>query len=70
LEGDRSLFKGAGANILRAVAGVGALAGYDKLQKVVGECGERSGVYWWRRVEKVMVERRRYGGVIVVENVE
>jgi len=31
-EGARSLFKGAGANILRAIAGAGALAGYDKLQ--------------------------------------
>jgi len=33
-EGVRSLFKGAGANILRAVAGAGALAGYDKLQLI------------------------------------
>lgn len=31
-EGWRSLFKGAGANILRAIAGAGALAGYDQLQ--------------------------------------
>ncbi|XP_061340955.1 ADP,ATP carrier protein 1, mitochondrial-like [Gastrolobium bilobum] len=31
-EGPKSLFKGAGANILRAVAGAGVLAGYDKLQ--------------------------------------
>lgn len=31
-EGTMSLFKGAGANILRAVAGAGVLAGYDKLQ--------------------------------------
>jgi len=31
-EGASSLFKGAGANILRAVAGAGVLAGYDKLQ--------------------------------------
>ncbi|XP_042484129.1 ADP,ATP carrier protein 3, mitochondrial-like isoform X2 [Macadamia integrifolia] len=34
-EGPKSLFKGAGANILRAVAGAGVLAGYDKLQMVV-----------------------------------
>ena len=34
-EGARSLFKGAGANILRAVAGAGVLAGYDKLQVLV-----------------------------------
>jgi len=34
-EGVRSLFKGAGANILRAVAGAGVLAGYDWLQVVV-----------------------------------
>jgi len=33
-EGYKSLFKGAGANILRAVAGAGVLAGYDKLQVV------------------------------------
>jgi solute carrier family 25 (adenine nucleotide translocator) protein 4/5/6/31 len=33
-EGTRSLFKGAGANILRAVAGAGVLAGYDKLQVI------------------------------------
>jgi len=31
-EGWKSLFKGAGANILRAVAGAGVLAGYDQLQ--------------------------------------
>jgi len=31
-EGVKSLFKGAGANILRGVAGAGVLAGYDKLQ--------------------------------------
>jgi solute carrier family 25 (adenine nucleotide translocator) protein 4/5/6/31 len=31
-EGVSSLFKGAGANILRAVAGAGALAGYDQIQ--------------------------------------
>ncbi|EMS49632.1 ADP,ATP carrier protein, mitochondrial [Triticum urartu] len=34
-EGATSLFKGAGANILRAVAGAGVLAVYDKLQVVV-----------------------------------
>ncbi|KAL3567332.1 hypothetical protein D5086_029983 [Populus alba] len=34
-EGPKSLFKGAGANILRAVAGAGVLAGYDKLQVIV-----------------------------------
>ncbi|KAF8657502.1 hypothetical protein HU200_060064 [Digitaria exilis] len=33
-EGPRSLFKGAGANVLRAIAGAGALAGYDQLQLV------------------------------------
>ncbi|WVR06360.1 ADP,ATP carrier protein, mitochondrial [Kwoniella sp. DSM 27419] len=31
-EGARSLFKGAGANILRGMAGAGVLAGYDKMQ--------------------------------------
>jgi solute carrier family 25 (adenine nucleotide translocator) protein 4/5/6/31 len=34
-EGVSSLFKGAGANILRAVAGAGVLAGYDKLQVIM-----------------------------------
>jgi len=34
-EGVPSLFKGAGANILRAVAGAGVLAGYDQLQIIV-----------------------------------
>jgi len=33
-EGMMSLFKGAGANILRGIAGAGVLAGYDKLQMV------------------------------------
>jgi len=33
-EGVKSLFKGAGANILRAIAGAGVLAGYDKMQMV------------------------------------
>jgi len=33
-EGVMSLFKGAGANILRAIAGAGVLAGYDQLQLV------------------------------------
>jgi solute carrier family 25 (adenine nucleotide translocator) protein 4/5/6/31 len=31
-EGVKSLFKGAGANILRGIAGAGVLAGYDELQ--------------------------------------
>lgn len=33
-EGVKSLFKGAGANILRGVAGAGVLAGYDRLQLI------------------------------------
>jgi len=33
-EGVASLFKGAGANILRAVAGAGVISGYDQLQLV------------------------------------
>ncbi|CAM6087172.1 unnamed protein product [Calypogeia fissa] len=33
-EGVKSLFKGAGANILRAVAGAGVLSGYDQLQLI------------------------------------
>jgi len=34
-EGVKSLFKGAGANILRAIAGAGVLAGYDQMQMLV-----------------------------------
>ncbi|ONK79061.1 uncharacterized protein A4U43_C01F2500 [Asparagus officinalis] len=34
-EGAKSLFKGAGANILRAIAGAGVLSGYDKLQLIL-----------------------------------
>jgi len=34
-EGARSFFKGAGANVLRAIAGAGVLAGYDQLQYLV-----------------------------------
>ncbi len=33
-EGAKSFFKGAGANILRAVAGAGVLAIYDQLQLI------------------------------------
>ena len=34
-EGSKSLFKGAGANILRGIAGAGVLSLYDKLQQVM-----------------------------------
>lgn len=34
-EGMGSLFKGAGANILRAIAGAGAISGYDQIQLIV-----------------------------------
>lgn len=34
-EGTKSLFKGAGANILRGVAGAGVLSLYDKIQEVL-----------------------------------
>jgi len=34
-EGVSSFFKGAGANVLRAIAGAGVLAGYDQLQYIV-----------------------------------
>ena len=37
-EGVKSLFKGAGANILRGVAGAGVLSLYDKLQEVLFPC--------------------------------
>jgi len=31
-EGVKSLFKGAGANVLRGIAGAGVLSGFDKIQ--------------------------------------
>jgi len=34
-EGYKSLFKGAGANILRAIAGAGAISGYDQIQLIL-----------------------------------
>lgn len=34
-EGVKSLFKGAGANILRGVAGAGVLSLYDKFQEIM-----------------------------------
>jgi solute carrier family 25 (adenine nucleotide translocator) protein 4/5/6/31 len=34
-EGVKSLFKGCGANILRAIAGAGALSGYDQVQLLI-----------------------------------
>lgn len=34
-EGMKSLFKGAGANVLRAIAGAGVLSGYDQLQIIL-----------------------------------
>lgn len=34
-EGTYSLFRGAGANILRGIAGAGVLSGYDKLQVII-----------------------------------
>lgn len=40
-EGFKSFFKGAGANILRAVAGAGALAGYKQFQKIFQATGSR-----------------------------
>jgi solute carrier family 25 (adenine nucleotide translocator) protein 4/5/6/31 len=44
-EGFGSLFKGAGANILRGIAGAGVLAGYDQLQLALfgKKFGERGG---------------------------
>ena len=44
-EGTGSLFKGAGANILRGVAGAGVLALYDKLQRVMFGKVYSGGVY-------------------------
>lgn len=33
-EGARALYKGAGANVLRSIAGAGTLAGYDKMKQM------------------------------------
>jgi hypothetical protein len=44
-EGTKSLFKGAGANILRGVAGAGVLSLYDKLQQVM--FGKVYAGGWW-----------------------
>ena len=44
-EGTKSLFKGAGANILRGVAGAGVLSLYDKLQQVMFGKVYSGGVY-------------------------
>ena len=33
------MFKGAGANILRGIAGAGALSGYKKLQQILDSQG-------------------------------
>eukprot|EP00456_Euglypha_rotunda_P054537 TRINITY_DN440_c0_g1_i4.p1 TRINITY_DN440_c0_g1~~TRINITY_DN440_c0_g1_i4.p1 ORF type:complete len:329 (-),score=46.16 TRINITY_DN440_c0_g1_i4:144-1130(-) len=41
-EGVASLFKGAGANILRGVAGAGVLAGFDKFQKLYIDLKEQN----------------------------
>ena len=53
-EGTKSLFKGAGANILRGVAGAGVLSLYDKLQQVMfgkvysgGGCRFRYQISFW-----------------------
>ncbi|GKD58593.1 pentatricopeptide repeat-containing protein, partial [Tanacetum coccineum] len=43
---------------------------YEVVMVVMGECGEGSEVHWWRRVKKVVVKRRRYSGVMVVEEIE
>jgi solute carrier family 25 (adenine nucleotide translocator) protein 4/5/6/31 len=53
-EGVASLFKGAGANILRGVAGAGVLAGFDKFQKLYIDLKESSG-----GDKKVVVEKRK-----------
>lgn len=42
-EGVAALFKGAGANILRGIAGAGVLAGFDKFQKLYIDLKESQG---------------------------
>jgi hypothetical protein len=56
-EGVKSLFKGAGANILRAVAGAGVLSGYDQLQVIM--FGERA----WGGMQQRVLCARQAGGV-------
>ncbi|GJW67879.1 hypothetical protein Tco_0122303 [Tanacetum coccineum] len=43
---------------------------FEVVMVVVRECEEGSRVYWWRRVEKVVVGRKRYDGVMVVNDGE
>ncbi|THU58158.1 hypothetical protein C4D60_Mb03t11220 [Musa balbisiana] len=67
-EGAKSLFKGAGANILRAVAGAGVLAGYDKLQLIVfGKKYGSGGADLARSMVLVVLEivfGEKYGSVV------
>ena len=53
-EGTKSLFKGAGANILRGVAGAGVLSLYDKLQEVM--FGKVYSGGWWFLYHLVLSE--------------
>jgi len=46
-QGTQGLFKGAGANILRGIAGAGVLSGYDQLQLLV--FGKKYGGGEWER---------------------
>nr|GFC08057.1 HD subdomain, putative isoform 2 [Tanacetum cinerariifolium] len=44
----------------------------DCSKLVISKTGKKegSGVHWWRGVKKVVVERRRYSGVMVVEEIK
>jgi len=52
-EGIKSFFKGAGANILRGVAGAGVLASYDQLQMIV--FGKKYGGGEWENKKNIYI---------------
>ncbi len=55
-EGTKSLFKGAGANVLRAVAGAGVLSGYDQLQLIFfGKAYSGGGGWLASEYEKIIL---------------
>ncbi len=56
-EGVGSLFKGAGANILRGVAGAGVLALYDRLQMIIFGKKFGSGEGWSWSFKKYQIKK-------------
>nr|GFB87733.1 thiamine thiazole synthase, chloroplastic-like [Tanacetum cinerariifolium] len=52
------------------IDGSSRMFGYEVVMVVVEECAEGSKVHCRRRVENVVVGRKRYGGVIMVKEIE